>query len=143
MPLKPAILSCMSAKSLHLCLIAARQAPLSTGFSRQEHWSGLPRPPPGVILSGQDTNSGNRTTFFPHCVIVICGCTASRNKWAIIKVIVGSKPGEPPESNLKWAGGQGETKEGEGNGNPLQCSCLEKPMDRGAWQATAQRGTHN
>ena len=26
---------------------------------------------------------------------------------------------------------------GEGNGNPLQYSCLEKPMDRGAWQATA------
>ena len=22
-----------------------------------------------------------------------------------------------------------------GNGNPLQCSCLENPMDRGAWQA--------
>ena len=25
---------------------------------------------------------------------------------------------------------------GEGNGNPLQLSCLENPMDRGAWQAT-------
>ena len=24
----------------------ARQAPLSTGFSRQEYWSGLPCPPP-------------------------------------------------------------------------------------------------
>ena len=22
---------------------------------------------------------------------------------------------------------------GEGNGNPLQCSCLENPMDREAW----------
>ena len=22
---------------------------------------------------------------------------------------------------------------GEGHGNPLQCSCLENPMDRGAW----------
>ena len=26
---------------------------------------------------------------------------------------------------------------GEGNGNPLQYSCLENPMDRGAWEATA------
>ena len=26
-------------------------------------------------------------------------------------------------------------KYGEGNGNPLQYSCLEKSMDRGAWQA--------
>ena len=25
---------------------------------------------------------------------------------------------------------------GEGNGNPLQYSCLEIPMDGGAWQAT-------
>ena len=24
---------------------------------------------------------------------------------------------------------------GEGNGSPLQDSCLENPMDRGAWQA--------
>ena len=26
---------------------------------------------------------------------------------------------------------------GEGNGNPLQYSCLENPMDGGAWWATA------
>ena len=25
---------------------------------------------------------------------------------------------------------------GEGNGNPLQCSCPENPMNGGAWQAT-------
>ena len=25
---------------------------------------------------------------------------------------------------------------GEGNGNPLQCSCLENPRDGGAWWAT-------
>ena len=24
----------------------------------------------------------------------------------------------------------------EGDGNPLQCSCLENPKDRGAWLAT-------
>ena len=27
---------------------------------------------------------------------------------------------------------------GGGHGNPLQCSCLENPMDRGAWRATVQ-----
>ena len=26
---------------------------------------------------------------------------------------------------------------GEGNGNPLQYSCLENPMDRESWQATS------
>ena len=28
---------------------------------------------------------------------------------------------------------------GEGNGYPLQYSCLENPMDRGAWSATVHR----
>ena len=27
---------------------------------------------------------------------------------------------------------------GGGNGNPFQCSCLENPMDRGAWWATVR-----
>ena len=27
---------------------------------------------------------------------------------------------------------------GEGNGNPLQCSCLGNPMDGGAWWATVR-----
>ena len=27
---------------------------------------------------------------------------------------------------------------GEGNGNPFWYSCLENPMDRGAWQAIVQ-----
>ena len=29
-----------------------------------------------------------------------------------------------------------EDSPGEGNRNPLQCSCLENSMDRGAWWAT-------
>ena len=43
------------ANSLQLCLtlqlhgLAALQAPLSMGFSRQEYWSGLPCPPPGGL----------------------------------------------------------------------------------------------
>ena len=35
----------------------AHQAPLSTGFSRQEYWSGLPCSPPGVFLT-QGSNPG-------------------------------------------------------------------------------------
>ena len=30
---------------------------------------------------------------------------------------------------------------GEGNGNPLQHSCLDNPMDRGAWWAIVHRVT--
>ena len=35
---------------------------------------------------------------------------------------------------------------GGGNGNPLQYSCLENPLDRGAWRAAvhgATKGGHN
>jgi len=32
-----------------------------------------------------------------------------------------------------------ERSSGRGNGNPLQYSCLENPMGRGAWQVTVHR----
>ena len=32
---------------------------------------------------------------------------------------------------------------GDGNGYPLQYSCLENPVDRGAWWATDHRVTKN
>ena len=32
---------------------------------------------------------------------------------------------------------------GGGNGNPLQCSCLENPIDRGTWQATVHEVTES
>ena len=32
---------------------------------------------------------------------------------------------------------------GEGHGNPLQCSCLENPIDRGAFQATVYSVTQS
>ena len=36
------------------------------------------------------------------------------------------------------------TVERVGHGNPLQCSCLENPVDRGAWRVTgSQRVGHN
>ena len=45
--------------------------------------------------------------------------------------------------DLRKAGsipGSGRSPEG-GHGNPLQYSCLENPMDKGAWWATAHRVT--
>ena len=41
-----------SLRHVRLCATpwtVARQAPLSMGFSRQEHWSGLPFPSPGDL----------------------------------------------------------------------------------------------
>ena len=43
-------------------------------------------------------------------------------------------PLEPPSLRILIPGSGGFP--GEGNGNPLQYSCLENPTDRGAWQAT-------
>ena len=49
--------------------------------------------------------------------------------------------GSDSEESARNAGDLGLIPEsgrspGEGNGNPLQYSCLENPNDRGAWQAT-------
>ena len=55
---------------------------------------------------------------------------------------------ENPPSNAEEAGeavsipGLGRSP-GEGNDNPLQYSCLEKPMDRGARRAKVHRVTKN
>ena len=50
----------------------------------------------------------------------------------------GSSDGKESVCNL---GDQGlipgsKRSPGEGNGSPLQCSCLENSVDRGAWRAT-------
>ena len=53
----------------------------------------------------------------------------------------GSSDGKESACNvgdLSWIPGSARSP-GEGNGNPLQYSCLKNPMDRGAWQAIAHR----
>ena len=56
----------------------------------------------------------------------------------------GSSVVENPSANaedLSSTPGPGKSP-GEGNGNPLQYSCLENPMDRGARQATYSTWGH-
>ena len=40
--------------------------------------------------------------------------------------------------DMGWIPGSGRSPGGI-NGNPLHYSCLENPMDRGAWRATVHR----
>ena len=50
----------------------------------------------------------------------------------------GGSDGKEPACNAGDPGsvpGLGRSP-GEGNGNPFHYSCLEKPMDRGAWRVT-------
>ena len=45
-------------------------------------------------------------------------------------------PGGSVVENLPFNAGDAGRPSGGGNGYPLQYSCLENPMDRGAWRAT-------
>ena len=73
-----------------------------------------------------------------------CGhslCEIMHQELLIAKYTVRASPGGSVIKNLPTnvgaAGsipGSGRSP-GEGNGNPLQYSCLENPMDRGVWQA--------
>ena len=46
---------------------------------------------------------------------------------------------QDPPADLGLIPGSGRSP-GGGNGNPLQYSCLENPMDGGAWQTTVPYG---
>ena len=48
------------------------------------------------------------------------------HKWENLYLLLGDRG---------WIPGSGRSP-GEGNGNPLQYSCSENPMDRAAWRAT-------
>ena len=50
----------------------------------------------------------------------------------MVKNLLASARGVGDVSSLPGSG----RSSGVGHGNPLQYSCLENPMDRGAWQAT-------
>ena len=52
--------------------------------------------------------------------------------------MVKNSPANAGDANLIPGSGRSP---GEGNGNPLQYSCLGNPMDRGAWRAVGYRVT--
>ena len=69
---------------------------------------------------------------FPHIGLMI---------WKLITKDAGFSGGSDGEESACSAGDLGflsrlGSSPGVGNGNPLQYSCLESPMDRGTWWAT-------
>ena len=64
-----------------------------------------------------------------------------RAVFEMMSIELGGFPGGSEEKNLPASAGDSDfisglgRSPGEGNGNPLQYSCLENSMDRGAWQA--------
>ena len=55
---------------------------------------------------------------------------------ALVVKNLSANAGEVKDTDLIPGSGRSP---GEGHGNPLQYSCLENPMDRGAWLATVHR----
>ena len=59
--------------------------------------------------------------------------------WASqVALVVKNLPASADVRDMGLIPGLGKSP-GIGNGNPLQYSCLEDPMDRGIWQATVHR----
>ena len=50
--------------------------------------------------------------------------------------MIKNPPASAGDASSVYASGRSP---GGGNGNPLQYSCLENPMDKGAWWATVHR----
>ena len=96
---------------------AAHQAPLSMRFSRQEYWSGVPLP--SVPSEGRQTENHN----YRKLTNLIMWTIALTRQTFVGKVI----------SLLFNMLSRLVTGNLEGNGTPLQYSCLENSMDRGAW----------
>ena len=61
----------------------------------------------------------------------------------VISLSLWDLPGSSDDKESTWAIPGSERSPGEGNGNPLQYSCLENPMDRGAWWATQFIGSQS
>ena len=120
------------------------------GFSRQEYWSGLPFPSPGYLPDpGIEPRSpalqaDALTSEPPTCNSV----SLWRRQWHPTPVLLpGKSHGQRSLVGYSpWGREESDTTErlhfpfsfsciGEGNGDPLQCSCLENPRDGGAWWA--------
>ena len=117
------------------------------GFSRQEYYSGLPCPPPGDLPDpGIEPESLMSTALAGR--FFTTSTTWRRRQWQPTPVLLPGKSHgrRSPVGCSPWGPEELETTErlhfhfslsciGEGNGNPLQCSCLENPRDGGAWWA--------
>ena len=111
------------------------------GFSRQEYWSGLLFPSPGE-LPDPGIEPTSVSCFGESSVDSLPTAAATKSLQScpsLCDPIDGSPPGSAIPGIL-----QARTLEwvaislsciGEGNGTPLQCSCLENPRDRRAWWA--------
>ena len=100
------------------------------GLPRQEDWSGLSFPPPGDL---PDAGIKPKSPVSPALVgVFFTSEPHGKPKNNISYLFPGGADGrESPVGDLGSVPGSGRSP-GEGNGTPLQYSCLENPMERGA-----------
>ena len=136
--------ACMCAKVPQSCLTlcdpwtVALQAPLSMGFSRQEYWSGLPCSPPGALPDPGIEPPSFMSPALPGSLYQQRRLGGHSICYCLKMGLPGGSEGKASACSAEDLGsipGLGRSP-GEGNGNPLQYSCLENSMDCGAWQAT-------
>ena len=79
---------------------------------------------------------------------MLCGNLGGREVWERMNTCMGFPCGADGQESAFHAGdaglipGSGGSPEG-GNDNPLQYSCLEKSINRGAWRAAVQGVTNS
>ena len=111
---------------------AAYQVPPSKGFSRQEYWSGLPVPSPLYRLPRFNPWIGKIPWRRWQATPVLLPGESLGQRSLVGYSPLGRKGSDTTE-RLHFHFSLSCTE--EGNGNPLQCSCLENPRDGGAWWA--------
>ena len=123
----------------------ANKPPLSMEFSRQEYWSGLPFPSledlpnPGIKPGSPALQADALLSEPPGKNLYIITLTKLNQSYP------GHSDGKESAYNVGELGlisGSGRSS-GEGNGYPLQNSCLGNSLDRGAWQATVHWAAKN
>ena len=70
-------------------------------------------------------------------IIELCPLSGASQVALVVKNLPANAGDVRDESSIPGLG----RSPGEGNGNPLQYSCVENPMDRGAWRAIVT-GSH-
>ena len=90
-----------------------------------------------AVLDGQGSVC---PCILPTFIQVVC--LSTEFSWGFPGVLVAKNPPANAKEvrDTRSVPGSGRSP-GEGNGNLLQYSCLENPMDRGAWWAAAHRPT--
>ena len=117
--------ACMHAQSCRTLFDPMDSSPLFMELSRQEYWSGLPFPSPGTLPEPENQPAPLMFPVFAgEFQVALMVKNPTTNAWDIRDV--DSIPGSGRSL-------------GGGHSNPLQHSCLENPMDQGAWWAIVHR----